>query len=1715
MYEFNLLDHIEDSVETLDKSNIWKNDQILDIPVYTPNSVSLPIGIGVYGSLDPYTYMFYFEEKIYILYGLDIKGRYTFLQLGLDSTKFNYRFSGRSFPQARDEACIRFYNNKLYLSGGYLNGSMLNDHWCYDPLLEEWTLLPPLPSARCDHSILYLDDYIYLFGGRVSSKIDGRELYTNDAYRVDTALLGDWELLERDALLPHVRGSVLGADSSYLYILANKKIWQVGLNDDGATELSGEHDLAGQIFDVWDTGTSTYLLVKESVKSNTGTLYEWTSPDNFTPLRTDIIGWDTDNTDTVLTYDDGTLLVDSVELGGTPPPSDSNSMMCNAVDSYVMHSDRFFYFLDKATMHTETVDATHYHHKELKVDLVYYPAMDRLYTLSWPTAKLSLGYIDMETRIYTPVGDFNISKRSNPSIVIVQDTLWLVGGHSESEGYIQEQWRYPLTTSETEWTLEVLLAPLPTQPFALFEWRERLWMIPQRIDQLYRYYPSTLQWEPIYVNDSDGNTQSFGTMDNDLYWAIVEDLLILEPEGELPVGIDLEGQHTIDLQYKGELWIPLDRNHLITREGRLYVFDGTTMTPLIADSPPYFENSGHRGGSTGLDLIPSYSYIYWGYNMIGEYLPIYADMVGLFWVDNIDVRWGDLDQQVGFYTPQTDYAGDPTDQKRRLPTMQYTNRNNFPLFKAMGDTEFDGSRFVFNPGRISRYRVQDGSTFSYNAPISNGCAIGCSSEGKVFVFGGQIDTKILNIQQNGVYYGNKIGASENSLGSTIICKPTFLLYDLNYAKGEIEYLAEQPDFYERHDYAIAAEYLISRLKQLLLWDDQVNNERAVELQENYYTRAQAIIDDVAVRYITAEEGPRPSSRSWSNYTQIDDKLYIGGGAFEVRPNSDKLCPPLTSYGVTNENYDDPNQEYDNYTSEIGRVKNNTLDDFYVFDMQTNSWTQLANAPWDHLFHASMVATKDKKEIWVVGGYTSSSMATTSREIYIYTVSSNSWTSFNNVPTAYMGRAKPAIEWLDDDTLLIMYGSVCEMSSCGDCPCYTFNSMGDSWILNREAQLMYKYDSDLPKTFTIMPSDQDEPYVDLLYIPDPDLPVGGHRNIVENLTMSRALSEDWTPYGLKYNDVLKGIYDQLYYYYDEVTYSNSDGSQEMLDLPAFDGYKSVISIYNQVLPNFNPNGTYNYYIREVFEPERGVSIPGNTILLWYILVEGQDFTKALLYELSSRSPKSLIDIPVYDVDERTLFLALDNITNSPYPANRISPTDLLLIKKSLLTGESVEVKRIVKPYATIFDIKDIKDIFRYKDGSWWLIGYFRSITGQSNIRSYRFSDRPDGDIDLTELAADIPTEAEPLAVGYDGKDLLICIFDEQNIWSMNIDKAIVDPNSSYWRRLPPALGYKNKFHNEMRHMMKDHYILFFDGNGMMLSYDTENNVWSTIREATSTAKDTYVAVDNTELYYLGSTETAGYFDTRTFQGDRFIINTDICELGIGTPVLPRLTVQRNLVMGFDVNNNLVGAFTRKRGKFDKSWALSHYFHVDKILISVDYDSLVNTDHIEVYVKTPEGVSRFPVYAQEAQEAWSFNPYIRTYQNGTLETSIPDQYLAVDVQDEVAEFQVIYQPPVKDSGYVAHINAVLLVPKRNHILTVTDPNVACEDAISIGINNNDDEVKHILVNSDDEDLAISVNNIDFSSQVSRAIKPHTQLTLKMKALHRGKIAHLMVVQDKSKE
>jgi len=566
MYEFNLLRHIADQVLVTDQSNVWKNSEILDIPVYTPNSITLPGGIAIYDDLDPFEYAIYDDQTqmVHLLYGLDVKGRYTFLDLAKNYTHFSYKFGGRSFPQMRQGPTLRYEDKTLYIMGGMIEGDPMTDSWSYNFKTKTWSMHKDLPSPRWNHSILFNDDdRIYLFGGLTASRIDGRRLWLNDVFWIDKDMIGEWTLLDREATLPHAEGSLLGTDGTFLYLWIEQRVWSVALVGEQTSGSLDTFDIGHYISDVSVRDDGTYLLSKEDHEDYTGNIYRWTPPYNFELVATDQICIPDNLADSVQIIENPLgIQVNDIRFGGNKPPKLSSAMShCKFNGGDAFYGGNILHIF-----HHDSFNTVQYELDELprKCYISYQQKTQYIWLVGWnPEQELIVARFDLDSldhEIMSSTKD-ELLYREGPSVTVVQQDLWLLGGSTLADGAFADQWRFNL--NDLQWTQEITLEPLPEQPFRTFEWRERLWLIPHTIASLYRYYPSMRQWTPVYLSREDTVKQNLGLMDDAVKWDVVDNRLFIEPKGYNNSVIELEPRVILDPLYNGDLWLAIDYTMVI------------------------------------------------------------------------------------------------------------------------------------------------------------------------------------------------------------------------------------------------------------------------------------------------------------------------------------------------------------------------------------------------------------------------------------------------------------------------------------------------------------------------------------------------------------------------------------------------------------------------------------------------------------------------------------------------------------------------------------------------------------------------------------------------------------------------------------------------------------------------------------------------------------------------------------------------------------------------------------------------------------------------------------------------------------------------------------------------------------------------------------------------------------------------------------------------
>lgn len=457
------------------------------------------------------------------------------------------------------------------------------------------------------------------------------------------------------------------------------------------------------------------------------------------------------------------------------------------------------------------------------------------------------------------------------------------------------------------------------------------------------------------------------------------------------------------------------------------------------------------------------------------------------------------------------------------------------------------------------------------------------------------------------------------------------------------------------------------------------------------------------------------------------------------------------------------------------------------------------------------------------------------------------------------------------------------------------------------------------------------------------------------------------------------------------------------------------------------------------------------------------------------------------------------------SKELSENRMFMVDISLTTGHPEAVKAIYTNTQVAMEPEDLIDLFQYVDGSFWMSAYTNKNFGFWRL----FERETDEDYDLDFLAIDQPASVRPLATSYNGSDKVLVVYNYQNIYELDLRTAMYNPNAEYWKFKAPAVNMREALNMEMKSTFFDGKYVFFTKEGRIMSYDPESMLWRHWRGDVEAFTDSIlnVVIDGKELYYLGDYDSSRFFDLDTMQGDRFMIDSSMCEHDDKNIVLPKVSVQRNMVYGFDTNNHLVYAWTRKHGRFDVSYNFNRYFKVKEILLSVDQNSL--DVPAVAYAETATGSRAFHSTTPRTERLWSFDDITRRYYYESLYTLLPDQYIVIPVDDEISNVEIIFKPPASGSSYIARLNGVLFVAEDTEKILPTELKLSCPEENVIGLRSYRRDTSRWRLSSDNRHVQLAKGEIPFSDEIEVSIPPGGYITVDVRCLKLGEIANVLAI------
>ena len=122
------------------------------------------------------------NDKIYVIGGIDTDSGLITAAVDVYDPSSDTWSSAAELPQPLWRSAAVVLNEKIYLFGGYRSPSGFpfnptDASYAYDPELDQWEEIAPLPFARGSHFAVALDDRIYVIGGATNTPLGSNSIY--------------------------------------------------------------------------------------------------------------------------------------------------------------------------------------------------------------------------------------------------------------------------------------------------------------------------------------------------------------------------------------------------------------------------------------------------------------------------------------------------------------------------------------------------------------------------------------------------------------------------------------------------------------------------------------------------------------------------------------------------------------------------------------------------------------------------------------------------------------------------------------------------------------------------------------------------------------------------------------------------------------------------------------------------------------------------------------------------------------------------------------------------------------------------------------------------------------------------------------------------------------------------------------------------------------------------------------------------------------------------------------------------------------------------------------------------------------------------------------------------------------------------------------------------------------------------------------------------
>ena len=1092
-----ILDNIQWALTNRSNFEVNKEDLegIVDIPYFPANNyVNLEGDITFYTKSVPCKRFFCDSTSLTGILEPTVKEqRIVLLHWKKGGREVTYGYIGDDYPQYRQYFTMTYTDERLYIFGGYVNGRCSQDLW--ELVQGEWINHTPSfpescqwPGRRKNSSLLLFNNKLYLFGGKVDVAIGEFEkgseswITLNDLWVYDLNSKA-WTQYDPQSLLPRELGKVVWTDGSLVHIVMKDKVIVYNLETDSIQEtitgLSTPIEETTQILykngkfyilnegnnlsnnSLWEYNSSSYTFTKVTdgvlAANDTGEAFIYNTKDlklggvSYTRTQETFIPKKIQLGDLSELEELDIILPPAAYLHNTVYIGNNRVFFFSGADwlkpNYVFYEDTWI--VDITDGQTELISTTAHPAERVYAGLCYDKDRNCVWLFGgWNGSHYynDLWKFDLEEKTWTQVAPEGTlpEKRQKVGMAYLFDRVYIIGGYNDAESF-NDFWYYDI--SENKWVREY---PIDVIPFGtdnkLFTYKDRLWFFNGEV-KLYRYYYERKQFVPVGLDTSHYSVNHpLNTIKNERLYLVapleatlIEDRLFIF--GYYPSSITHGGRAAnlaIDFNTFEVISIddctksivphyltPLNKVTLLsinpdTNLG-LYYLNYSPIQPLTKNQlphPDYSIGALVAETSDGTKLMDKS-----GIFQIKSYWESVTDKTFSFVTDSTTVTEEEIQSKNALF----DSTG-----VVEIPWFLYSLKSlNFSeYYEAPLRGWFEKEERIFiidNNGKIVKINTNDGSKFDYLAELWKGSVFGYK-DGIIYCFGGEPNTWGY-YSQHGIRAG---GLDENAL-----CHQGFMKFDLNYNEFQVSYLQTIPDKFERIDYEIVKEYLID-LAQDNITDD-LDKEHVEAVREQLYLQTQKILTDLSGRQITYENGTRPSARTLAQSAQIGSKIYVFGGAY--KHSDDFGCPHWSP-----------------------------LSDCHYYDIDENKWVSLAKCPIA-VYNGAVVWDGDDK-IYLIGGYKKDGFKGPNKEIWIYSISKDTWTKLLHVPLGYRGRGKPTC-FRKENKIVIIYGAQTQEVMEGEgCPHYIDYGIDDIWVLDLEQSVFYRAARAYPNEGLIIQNNED-------------------------------------------------------------------------------------------------------------------------------------------------------------------------------------------------------------------------------------------------------------------------------------------------------------------------------------------------------------------------------------------------------------------------------------------------------------------------------------------------------------------------------------------------------------------------------------------------------------------------------------------------------------------